>query len=153
MDSSETADALNSAVQRIVTPGDSSTSQPVNDELDDEHTPLLAAQNAEAGGVYSTPRELLESSLYSSRSWRNTSSYIARVSYYSRLNGSARTNTFNVPPHIMAQYLVIPSATGYQASVRNAWTSKFETIETWADSIDYIFRTLIYSKVADRVRS
>ena len=102
MDSSDTGDVINAAVDRL------SASSPtvVNEESESEHqvderTPLV--------GNY-TPRELIESCSLSSRSWRNTSSYIARISYYSRLN--ANSGNFNVPPHIAAQYLVIPTATG-----------------------------------------
>lgn len=107
MDSSDTAEVIDSAVNRLA----STPAIAINDEgvsesehQADEHTPLV--------GNY-TPRELMESCSLSNRSWRNTSSYIARISYYSRLNAN-NNGTFNVPPHVTAQYLVIPTATGYK---------------------------------------
>ena len=100
----DTVDAVDSAVDRLIS-SEPVNAEPVNSEINhsddesDERTPLV--------GQY-TPRDLLESSVQSqrSRSWRDTSSYIARVSYYSRLNN---LGNLNVPYHIMSQYLVIPT--------------------------------------------
>jgi len=102
MSTSDTVDVIDSGVTRL------SASSPINDDSEsdqpaDERTPLVRN--------YATPRELIESCSLSSRSWRNTSSYLARISYYSRLNNNGHAN-FNVPPHISAQYLVIPTASG-----------------------------------------
>jgi len=108
MDSSETVEVLDKAIEGLQSPvndesGKQSDRQEEEEKSADEVTPLI--------GDY-TPRGLLESCSLSSRSWRNTSSYIARISYYSRLNPNI--GALSVPPHIAANYLVIPTATGYQ---------------------------------------
>ena len=66
-----------------------------------ERTPLLTS-----GALY-TPRDILNSST-TQRSFRNTNSYIARLAYYSNLR--LPENSLAVPPHIAAQYLVLPQS-------------------------------------------
>ena len=66
-----------------------------------ERTPLITS-----GALY-TPRDILSSST-TQRSWRNTNSYIARLAYYSNLR--LPENALAVPPHVAAQYLVLPQS-------------------------------------------
>ena len=75
MDSSETVEVLDKAIEGLQSPvndesGKQSDRREEEEKSADEVTPLI--------GDY-TPRGLLESCSLSSRSWRNTSSYIARI--------------------------------------------------------------------------
>lgn len=72
-----------------------------------ERTPLLQSP---------TPRELTESCSMSGRSWRDTSSFLARQSYYSTLGNqlSQSGRALIVPAHILAQYLIHPTSSKAQ---------------------------------------
>merc|ERR1712242_649761 len=79
----------------------------IEDESAGERTPLLQSP---------TPRELTESCNMSARSWRDTSSFLARQSYYSTLSTqlSQSGRSLIIPPHVLAQYLVHPTVTKAQ---------------------------------------
>ena len=78
-----------------------------NAQQPSERTPLLQSP---------TPRELTESCSISGRSWRDTSSFLARQSYYSTLGSqlSQSGRSLIVPPHILAQYLIHPTSSKAQ---------------------------------------
>lgn len=109
MESPDTSTVVDDAVERLLKKeldGDKPDEEPT------ERTPLITS-----GSRY-TPRDLLRSVSNSQRSWRDTSSYIARLAYYSNLripNGG-----LEVPPHIAARYLVFPQAKEIQAGGRQS---------------------------------
>jgi len=103
MDSPDTEGIVNQSFERALENNEAETDSRADQDILDstERTPLLTS-----GALY-TPREILNSST-TQRSFRNTNSYIARLAYYSNLR--LPENALAVPPHIAAQYLVLPQS-------------------------------------------